>query len=203
MAALCSTGSSVNPAQPHALGSSPPAKLEGRCCEIVHGDYSEKRSDATSMTFNTPLRSFWSRVIPSLEKLTPKSNATTCTSYVEPDCCRPVDRLICRGDSALPGQYQDYFLRILSLPLLAIIVIYRFTLSPLKSVFFGSAARCRFTPSCSAYSLEAIWVHGPFRGLWLGMKRLFRCHPWGGEGHDPVPTKRQKSVQSTPPFLAF
>lgn len=46
---------------------------------------------------------------------------------------------------------------------------------------------CRFTPTCSQYAVEAIQKHGPVRGLWLALKRLLRCHPWGGSGYDPVP----------------
>ncbi len=48
-------------------------------------------------------------------------------------------------------------------------------------------ASCRFSPSCSAYGIEAIVKHGPFRGGWLTLKRIGRCHPWGGSGLDPVP----------------
>ena len=46
---------------------------------------------------------------------------------------------------------------------------------------------CRYTPTCSAYALEALRKHGPARGSWLALKRIARCHPWGGHGHDPVP----------------
>ncbi len=46
---------------------------------------------------------------------------------------------------------------------------------------------CRFSPSCSAYMIEAVTKYGPFKGGWMGVKRLLRCHPWGGCGHDPVP----------------
>ena len=60
------------------------------------------------------------------------------------------------------------------------IKLYRLAISP----WFGSA--CRFTPSCSQYMQEAIVRHGAIRGIWLGARRIARCHPWGGSGYDPV-----------------
>lgn len=60
---------------------------------------------------------------------------------------------------------------------------YQAVLSPL----FGDC--CRFTPSCSEYMIEAIKKHGAFRGVWLGTKRVLRCHPFGAKGYDPVPEK--------------
>jgi putative membrane protein insertion efficiency factor len=64
---------------------------------------------------------------------------------------------------------------------LAIIQLYRWFLSPLLG------AACRYTPTCSQYGKEAIEKFGPFKGAWLTIKRIGRCHPWGGHGHDPVP----------------
>lgn len=61
------------------------------------------------------------------------------------------------------------------------ITIYRTAVSPFLPV------SCRYAPTCSAYALEAIERHGPLRGLWLAIARVFRCHPWGGAGYDPVP----------------
>jgi len=49
------------------------------------------------------------------------------------------------------------------------------------------ANSCRFLPSCSAYGMDAIATHGALRGSWLTLRRLLRCHPWGGSGYDPVP----------------
>ena len=65
--------------------------------------------------------------------------------------------------------------------LMAVIRLYQWTLSPLLG------PRCRFYPSCSCYTHSAIERHGAIRGLWLGVKRLLRCHPFTGGGYDPVP----------------
>ncbi|MFC3196632.1 membrane protein insertion efficiency factor YidD [Parapedobacter deserti] len=64
---------------------------------------------------------------------------------------------------------------------LILIRAYQLLLSPMLG------AACRYTPTCSQYGIEAIRKHGPFKGGWLVLKRISRCHPWGGHGHDPVP----------------
>ena len=51
---------------------------------------------------------------------------------------------------------------------------------------------CRYTPTCSQYMIEAINEWGALKGTWLGLKRIGRCHPWGGHGHDPIPKKGDK-----------
>ena len=61
------------------------------------------------------------------------------------------------------------------------VYFYRSCISPL------TPPSCRFRPTCSQYMIEAVKKHGPFKGLWLGIKRICRCHPWGGSGYDPVP----------------
>jgi uncharacterized protein len=68
--------------------------------------------------------------------------------------------------------------------------LYRWVISPAKAVLFGPLARCRFTPSCSQYALEALQIHGALRGSGLALRRIGRCHPWGGCGDDPVPERK-------------
>jgi putative membrane protein insertion efficiency factor len=53
----------------------------------------------------------------------------------------------------------------------------------------GRPSPCRYTPSCSTYAVEALQGHGALRGGWLALRRLSRCHPWGGDGYDPVPDR--------------
>ncbi len=65
--------------------------------------------------------------------------------------------------------------------LILLINFYRYAISPLIP------PRCRYTPTCSQYALQAVQKYGALKGGWLAAKRIGRCHPWGGHGHDPVP----------------
>ncbi len=71
--------------------------------------------------------------------------------------------------------------KLLTLILLLPIYFYKGAISPL------TPPSCRFTPSCSTYAVEALRRHGPVKGLYLAIRRILRCHPWGGSGYDPVP----------------
>ena len=79
------------------------------------------------------------------------------------------------------GSFWAWLLRLLAWLLLVPIRFYQIAISPLLG------PSCRFTPTCSEYARQAIVKHGPFKGLWLAVRRLLRCHPWGGSGYDPVP----------------
>jgi putative membrane protein insertion efficiency factor len=67
--------------------------------------------------------------------------------------------------------------------------VYRLTVSPAQAFLFGGNSGCRFTPTCSQFAIEALRERGAVTGTILSAKRICRCHPWGGHGHDPVPKK--------------
>ncbi|MBK8710821.1 MAG: membrane protein insertion efficiency factor YidD [Niastella sp.] len=71
--------------------------------------------------------------------------------------------------------------KILSAPFILLIRFYKLAISP------WMPPRCRYTPTCSQYGIEAFKKYGPFKGFWLTLKRIGKCHPWGGHGHDPLP----------------
>jgi putative membrane protein insertion efficiency factor len=76
---------------------------------------------------------------------------------------------------------MKWILKILSYPFLLLIWIYQKIISPLIG------PKCRFTPTCSHYAADAFKKYGVFKGFWLSVKRISKCHPWGGSGYDPVP----------------
>lgn len=71
--------------------------------------------------------------------------------------------------------------KVLTQLLLLPIYFYKGAISPL------TPPSCRFTPSCSTYAIDALKKYGPLKGLYLALRRILRCHPWGGHGYDPVP----------------
>lgn len=90
-------------------------------------------------------------------------------------------------------------MRMLATRLIRIAIrIYQRILNPVLRALAGPLAGCRYQPTCSHYFLEAVERHGPWRGSWMGIRRIFRCHPWGGHGYDPVPPAR-RSGNSAPP----
>ena len=79
------------------------------------------------------------------------------------------------------SQLGDSVKKVLIFPAVVLIKFYQLCISPF------TPPTCRFTPTCSQYALEAFRKHGPFKGLYLSVRRILRCHPWGGSGYDPVP----------------
>ncbi|MDB2336192.1 membrane protein insertion efficiency factor YidD [Flavobacteriaceae bacterium] len=75
---------------------------------------------------------------------------------------------------------------ILIYPLVLLVRFYQLAISPY------TPSSCRYEPSCSQYTIEAFKKRGVIVGLWLSLKRIFTCHPWGGSGYDPVPNKKNK-----------
>ena len=76
--------------------------------------------------------------------------------------------------------------KILVTPFILLVRFYQMAISP----WLGN--NCRYQPTCSSYMIEALKEHGLFKGLWLGTKRISRCHPWGGHGYDQVPKKKNQ-----------
>ena len=74
--------------------------------------------------------------------------------------------------------------KVATFPLLILIRGYQFVISPL----LGS--NCRFMPTCSEYAMESLRSYGLIKGSYLTIKRIGKCHPWGGHGYDPIPTKK-------------
>ena len=75
---------------------------------------------------------------------------------------------------------------IIIFPFVFLIKIYQFLISPVIG------KNCRFNPTCSNYALEALKKHGLILGMYYSIIRISKCHPWGGSGHDPIPSKKLK-----------
>ncbi len=71
---------------------------------------------------------------------------------------------------------------------------YQKLINPILHFVGGPNAGCRFTPTCSNYCLQAVERHGAVKGTFYGMRRICRCHPWGGCGEDPIPPKKTTKI---------
>lgn len=80
---------------------------------------------------------------------------------------------------------------IFSFLIITLVKFYQAAISP----WLGKS--CRYSPTCSRYMIEAVEEWGPLKGFWLGIKRIGSCHPWGGEGYDPVPKRTSNKEHST------
>jgi len=78
------------------------------------------------------------------------------------------------------GWIRWILIRILMVP----VYFYKYAISPM------TPASCRHIPSCSEYAIDALKIHGPIKGIYLGTRRILKCHPWGTHGYDPVPPKK-------------
>jgi putative membrane protein insertion efficiency factor len=101
----------------------------------------------------------------------------------------------CRMQNAnAPRRAFRYFFILPSSICILLVRLYRLTLSPFIAFLAGPSGPCRFEPSCSQYTIEALKTHGAVTGSWLAVKRICRCHPGGPCGDDPVPPKQFKPV---------
>ena len=78
-------------------------------------------------------------------------------------------------------EFRIFLFYLIGWPLILLIRIYQWVISPIIG------PKCRYQPTCSHYAVEALKKHGPFKGFWLAIRRIARCHPWGRSGWDPVP----------------
>ena len=78
-------------------------------------------------------------------------------------------------------EFRIFLFYLIGWPLILLIRIYQWVISPIIG------PKCRYQPTCSHYAVEALKKHGPFKGFWLAIRRIARCHPWGGSGWAPVP----------------
>ena len=90
---------------------------------------------------------------------------------------------------------MNILLKIITYPFIFLVRFYQLLISPILP------SSCRYQPTCSQYTLEALKTHGLFIGGWLGLKRILSCHPWGGSGFDPVPTKKELKTKKKNPTI--
>jgi len=91
------------------------------------------------------------------------------------------------GEKEPHFQYNNLKKRI-TYPFILLVRFYQTAISPFTT------STCRYSPTCSHYTIEALQKQGLFAGGWLALKRIFSCHPWGGSGYDPVPEKKKNAI---------
>lgn len=91
----------------------------------------------------------------------------------------------CQTNETKKGNSTRSIASFLSYPFVFLVRFYQVAISPY------TPSTCRYQPTCSHYTIEALQKHGLFYGGWLSLKRIFSCHPWGGSGYDPVPEKKK------------
>lgn len=113
----------------------------------------------------------------ALERILSEACTEACAE-ASPEACATA---VAADNSKNAPQSCSLARRVATAPLVLLVRFYQICISPLKP------SCCRFTPTCSQYALEALRKYGVFKGTWLAIKRILRCHPWGGSGYDPVP----------------
>lgn len=88
----------------------------------------------------------------------------------------------------------NFLKKVITQILLAPVYFYRYAISPL------TPPSCRYTPTCSQYTIEALKKHGPIKGVFLSTKRILSCNPWGGSGYDPVPEPKTRKKKKDRPI---
>ena len=119
------------------------------------------------MNYFSRLTWYWSPAAPLSTGDSTRLNVIFCRYSRKRDCCLRIRRLYIQPPIRM--NFAQYVLILL-------IRFYRLALSPLKNALFGPGGSCRFTPSCSEFTLDALRTHGAFHGTWLGLRRLLRCH---------------------------
>ncbi len=115
-----------------------------------------------------------------------ENDRAAATARGAPDSRRPV-----RSAAALAARAPQFAAIIL-------VRVYQYAISPALH-WISPGGGCRFHPTCSEYSIGAFRAHGFVRGCWLTLRRILRCHPWGGAGYDPVPPAGPRAEKSRPP----
>lgn len=165
-----------------------------------HGFYHHETEwkSARSQSSEAPVSFYGSRICPWILRNPPLSGNHCEAKCIAGHVCRIESRLAPAGPPTGPptsSRRKIVISRSLSFLIRILIRFYQRILSPMLKFASGPTGGCRYTPSCSHYYLQAVELHGPFRGSWYGICRIFRCHPWGGSGYDPVPSPTSATAE--------